>query len=204
MIIPLLAYVQKSDKIKIYSYCLTVLFIIQILIPYLIKVFQPKLTWVYNIDVSYIIYIFAGYIIHNYIFKKNIKLLIYFAGFICLMIHIIGTHILTFKYKKVITLHKRYLNLPCFLYSCSLFLFIKEFSPIIFKYINNKYINKIGSLTIGPFFLHIPIIKTFSLLFKPDIYDFNYRLFGGIIICIISLFLTFWMKKIPLIKHLVP
>ena len=59
MIIPLLAFVEKSNKIKIYSYCLATLFISQSLVPYLINLFQSELVWIYNINVDQLLYIFA-------------------------------------------------------------------------------------------------------------------------------------------------
>ena len=76
MIIPLLAYVEKSKKIEIYFYCLIILLFFQIFFPYIIQIFSLNLTWIYSIKVGYLIYIFAGYIIHNYIFLKPIKLVI--------------------------------------------------------------------------------------------------------------------------------
>ena len=71
LIIPLLAFVEKSKKIKIYSYCLVTLFISQALVPYLINLFQSELAWIYNIKVDQLIYIFAGYIIQNYKSIRN-------------------------------------------------------------------------------------------------------------------------------------
>ena len=41
MIIPLIAFVEKSKKIKIYSFCFVTLLITQVLIPYLIQLCQP-------------------------------------------------------------------------------------------------------------------------------------------------------------------
>ena len=207
MIIPLLAYVEKSQKIKIYSYCFITLMITQVLIPYLISLFQPNLIWVYNIKVGDIIYVFAGYIIHNYSFKKELKLIIHFLGIAGLLIHIFGTQILTIRYKKIIHLHKGYLNLPCLMYSCSLFLFIKEHSYLLFKIVNRKIINKIGSLTIGPFFMHVPIMQVYNKIFTINTFGLTYRLFGGVficVICVICLLITNLLKKIPFIKCLVP
>ena len=132
------------------------------------------------------------------------KLLIYLLGIISLLIHIIRTKILTIRYKKVITLHKGYLNLPCIIYSCSLFLLLKEYNYLLFKIFDKKIINKIGSLTIGPFFIHLPVIDLCRNIFKINIFSFSYRLFGGIIITIICLIITFFLKKLPLIKYLVP
>ncbi len=138
LIIPLLAFVEKSKKIKIYSYCLVTLFISQALVPYLINLFQSELAWIYNIKVDQLIYIFAGYIIQNYKFSNLTKLKIYFFGIAGLLIHFFGTQILTIKYNKISYLHKGYLNAPCVVYSCASFLFIKENSHLIFKIINKN------------------------------------------------------------------
>ena len=204
LIIPLITFVEKEQKLKIYTYCFVTLLLSQAFIPYLINVFHLNLVWIYKINVGYLIYIFAGYIIQNYKFYKIEITIIYFLGIFGLLIHIIGTKILTLKYKRIILLHKGYLNLPCILYSSSVFLFIKENSNLLFKFINKKFINKISSLTIGPFFMHLPLIQLFRKYFKINVYSLNYRLFGGIIICIICLIITFILKKIPLINYLVP
>ena len=204
MIIPLIAFVEKSQKIKIYSYCFITLLIGQIFIPYLIKLIQPKLVWIYIIKVDKIIYIFAGYIIQNLKFSYSTKLILYFVGIICLMIHFYGTQILTIKYRKIVRLHKGYLNFPCVIYSCSLFLFIKENCYILFKLINKNNINKIGTLTFGPFFLHMIIKDTYDKYFKPNRLSIIYRLFGGIIIFFICLILTYFLKKIPFVNYIVP
>ena len=75
MIIPLIAYVDKSKKIELYSYCFITLIITQSLIPYLIKIFEPNLLWIYTFNPGYIIYIFPGYIIQNYKFPVIFKLI---------------------------------------------------------------------------------------------------------------------------------
>ena len=204
MIIPLIAYVDKSKKIKIYSYCFIILLISQVLIPYLIILFEPQLFWPYRIDVNMIIYIFAGYIIQNYKYSHTQKKIIYILGVFGLVIHIYGTQILTIKYRRISSLHKGYLNFPCIIYSCSSFLFIKENSHFLFKLINRKYINKIGALTLGPFFLHLPIKDAYDKYFQPNHFTLTYRFFGGIVLFIICLILTIIIRQIPFGKYLIP
>lgn len=204
MIIPLLAYVDLSKKIKIYSYCFILLFITQILIPYIIKVFHLKIVLIYQIKIGHLIYIFGGYIINHYKFSFFSKIFIYLIGISGLLIHFFGTKILIIRYKRTILLHKGYLNLPCLLYSCSTFLFIKENCHLLFKLINSKYINKIGSLTMGPFFLHFPVIDTLNKFFKINKLSLRYRFFDGIFIGCICFILSAIIRKIPLIKNLVP
>lgn len=132
------------------------------------------------------------------------KLIIYLLGISSLLVHIIGTKILTLRYKRIILLYKGYLNLPCILYSCSLFLLLKEYNYLLLKFINRKIINKIGTLTIGPFFMNLPIIDICKKYFKINIFSLTYRLFGGILIGLICLIIASILKKIPLIRYIVP
>ena len=181
MIIPLLAYVEKSKKIKIYSYCFFSLLITQSLIPYLMNILNIYLYWPYKIDAGYIIYIFSGYLIQNYIFSFRMKVVIFVFGFISYLIQLIATLVLSLKYNRLIQKHFGYLTFPTIIYCNSLFLFIKEYCFLLFKFVNKKIINKIGSLTIGPFFLHWPVIDFFNkypfLLFNINIFTF----YGGTI-----------------------
>ena len=201
---PLISYIEKKNKVKIYTYGFILLLVCKILVPYLINVFNLEIIWIYYFPFDYMIYIFAGYIIHNYKFQIKYKILIYFLGILGFLLMLLGTQILTIKYQRIDNRHKGYENLSCVLYSCSLFLFIKEYSYLIFKIINKKFINKIGTLTFGPFFLHMYIRNHIKELFNINIYNFYYRFFGGIAICSLCLIITALLKKIPLIKYLVP
>lgn len=113
-------------------------------------------------------------------------------------------HYLTFKYKKVDRTQINYQILPIVLYSCSVFLFIKDNFVHLFKFININYIYKIGSLSMGPFFLHFMFIWGFPYLFKINQNHFNYRFFGSFVISILCFIITAIIKKIPFIKYLTP
>ena len=205
MVIPLIAYVQKINKIQIYSYCFLILLINQSIIPYLLKFNRNNIViWPYNYDSGYIIYVFAGYIIQNHRFEKKYKILIYISGSIGLFMRLFIAHYLTFKYKEVDRTQINYQNVSIVFYSCSVFLFIKENCNHLFKIININYIYKIGSLSLGPFFLHYMIIWSLPYLFNINKNHFNYRFFGAFIISIICFMITAVIKKIPFIKYLIP
>lgn len=205
MVIPLIAYVQKINKIQIYSYCFLILLINQSIIPYLLKFNRNNIViWPYNYDSGYIIYVFAGYIIQNHRFEKKYKILIYISGSIGLFMRLYIAHYLTFKYKEVDRTQINYQNVSIVFYSCSVFLFIKENCNHLFKIININYIYKIGSLSLGPFFLHYMIIWSLPYLFNINKNHFNYRFFGAFIISIICFMITAVIKKIPFIKYLIP
>lgn len=203
MLIPLFAYVEKSIKLRIYTYFF-ILLITQSIIPYLITLFANKMIYIYKINIGYMIYIFAGYIIHNHNFSRLSKKFIYILGIFSFFIHLLGTNILTFRYNRIITIHKGYLNLPCILYSCSFFIFIKNYSYLFYNIIDIKYINIIGSLTLGPFFIHLAVKETIDKFFKFDEL-INYSvLLSSFIIFSICLFISAILKKIPILKILVP
>ena len=204
MLIPLLAFIEKTKKIRIYTYYFFLLLSTQAFIPYIISLYGNKIVWIYKLNIGYLIYIFGGYIIHNYSFSTNAKIKIYILGIISFLIHLNGTKILTFRYKRIITLHKGYLNLPCILHSSSFFLFVKDNYYLITKIINKKYIQKIGSLTLGPFFMHLTVKETISKFIKiQKAISFN-LLFHSLFIFSICIILSLFLKKIPLLKILVP
>ena len=83
MIIPLISFIEKSNKIKIYSYGLLIIIINTSTIPYLINIFyyysnllnksnqssiNVIIKWPYNFNSGYVIFLFAGYIIQNILF----------------------------------------------------------------------------------------------------------------------------------------
>lgn len=204
MFIPLVAYIEISNRIRIYTYYFFLLLFTQSFIPYLIVLIGKNIIYIYKINVGYLVYIFAGYIIHNHKFSRLTKIIIYLAGIFSILIHLIGTNILTFKYNRIIQIHRGYLNLPAIFHSCALFLFIKENSYIIFKILDKNLINRIGSLTLGPFFLHLVIRETIDKFFKFDIFINYSLLLSSFVVFFICILLSAILKKIPLLNLLVP
>ena len=204
MLIPLLAYEEKKNRQKIYIYYFFFLLITQTIIPYLISLFGKKIVYIYKLDIGYLFYIFAGNIIHETKLSNKIIIIIYLLGVSSFIIQLIGTKTLSFKYKKIITLHKGYLNLPCIIYSCSLFLFLKENYHLFFSKLSIKYINKIGSLTLGPFFMHLPIQETIEkFTYFNKILSFH-LLFKSFAIFSISIALSLLLKRINILNFLIP
>lgn len=204
MLIPLIAFVEKSYKMKICIYYFFLLLITQSLIPYLINLFHVKIVWIYSLNIGYLIYIFSGYIIHNYNFSKYQKYIIYILGLLSFFIHFFGTLIIFYKKGNNYRLHKGYLNVPSILYSCSLFLLIKDNSLLFSGKHFSKFVNRLGSLTFGPFFLHNPLNDTIRL--KSGFYksiSFN-TLFHSLFVFLLCLIISLILKHIPILKYLVP
>ena len=174
--IPLIAYIEKTNKIKIYTYGLIIIVINNSTIPYILKMIPQfpnifntngknfDILWPYNLETGYIVYLFAGFIIHNYKFNKICKYILYILGILGLFIRLIISHHLTLKYKIPDSTQINYLNLPIVIYSCSIFLFIKENCKYLFNIIKKIYIIKISSLSMGPFFFTLYHYMDFTAL----------------------------------------
>ena len=108
------------------------------------------------------------------------------------------------KNKKPDRTEINYVNITIVIYSCSVFLFIKEYSFIIFKIISADFLNKISELSMGPFFPHYLIIWTLPHLFKFNKYSLTYRFLGSFIISFLCFLITAIIKKIPIIRNLTP
>lgn len=63
---------------------------------------------------------------------------------------------------------------------------------------------KISSCSFGVYLIHKIIMEIQIVFFNIDIYSWQWRSFGVITTYIISLFIILGLKKIPIIKKLVP
>ena len=141
--IPLFASVDKMKRIATYKYLIIVALIFNCILPFINTVFGLGLSMRLSVYVcaEYTIYVLLGYVIDNIEINKKKRYIIYFFGIIGLLTHIIGTYKLSYAANTIIKTYKGYTNLPCILYSVSIYIFIKNIS---LRFKNYKIINFIG------------------------------------------------------------
>lgn len=206
LIIPFISCIQKEKRQKIFKYSIIMAFIFNSMLPLLTKILNISYNSAYYLPtfMGYVIYILIGYYINNYDIKKKNRIIIYSSGIIGLFIHTVMTQILSFKYGYIVTTYKGYLNVPTILYSSAVFL--------LFKNIKNKkltitldYLTSIISdTTFGIYLIHYYLIDIAIKVFNVNIFSIYYRVFGGIIIFLVSSVIIKNMKKIPIVKNCVP
>ena len=201
--IPLFSSVNKDKKEKIFIYLAIIGFIFNSLIPFVISVFHLGYSFGITLDVcsGYLLFIIIGYLLDKKDLKIQYRIIIYFLGLFGLLIHIFGTYFLSIDANRIIDTYKGYCNVPCILYSISIFVFIKE----LCKKINtNRFIDILGKYTFPIYLMHWYILDIYNYIFKINTLSIYHRMFSPFIIVLICIGITYIIRKIPFLKKIVP
>lgn len=204
--IPLFASVTKEMRIRVFSYVIILAFILHYLIPFLCTVFNFNYYNRVGIGVGdgYLMYVLLGYVLSKISLSKKHRFIIYALSIFGFLMHLVGTYVLSTAAGTVISTYKGYVNVPCALYSIGVFVFLKEVGS---KLKNEKIISiieKLSSYTFALYLLHWFIIDFSTHIFTIDITSIWYRLLGPIIISAICIAIAWLIRKIPILKAIIP
>ena len=206
-VIPIFAHIEKCKKVFLYLLVIVLSFIINSLIPFLNNIFSLNLNYnlSFNIGSQALFYALVGYLISKVNITKRLQIIIAVISFLGLMLHIFGTYYLSINAGKIVDIYKGYYNVPCILYSLGIFIFIKNISDNVF---NNKVLNKIifflKDYTFAIYLLHWFILDIFVYLAKPNMKYVINRLSLPFIIIPLCILITYVIRKIPILKRILP
>ena len=215
LVMPLLAHVQQEKKVKIFAYIAVVGFIINMLIPFVLKLINRdpavNLAWRWSIPVvsNYLWFVFAGYVLHKIEIPLKFRLIIYALAIAGLLVHIFGTAALSSADGKINDFYKNYENLPCVLYSLGIFVLFKYGVRKIQREKLNRVIFWLQAYTLEMYLLHrilFPLVREFMSKIFPSIgvYSMAFTFLMAAILIPLCIMITFILRKIPIIKHVVP
>ena len=215
MIIPLFASVKKEKRIKIFTYLIGISFVINFIVPFglslLNRYAEINFEWTYKIYVGfeYLFYVLVGYVIHKTDIKLKHRLIIYVVAIAGLLTHIIGTYYATLNSGRVSVdqFFKGYYNLPCAVYSIGIYLFIKQASAKIKNKKAVDFFSCMQGYTFPIYLIHRYYLDIFEKhsdvlnLYRDSlIYVFS----TTIMALILSVLTTMILRKIPILKRIVP
>ena len=208
MSIPLFSAVAKENKKNTFLYLVVMGFVINCLIPF-IRLFFDFIPYngafTLNVVGGYILYILIGWLLHNCNIKGLFKVSIYILAVCGLLIHMIGTYMLSRQDGEINRTFKGYNAVPCILYSVGIFVFIKTISPYILK---NKLIFKIINIlkkyTFGIYLIHWFVINSITRLFDLNVVSIEYRLILPFVVVIVCVIIIKLLRMIPIIKYIIP
>lgn len=204
--IPLFAAIPKELKVKIFSGFVGIAFVLNSLIPFLCNIFNIGYYNYLTVPVAteYLMYVLLGYILHNVDFTKTARILIYVLSVVGLLMQIIGTYTLSVNAGSIIQTFKGYYNVPCILYSVGVFVFFKQLGA---KIKNEKIISileRFSSYTFAIYLLHWFVMNMITRHLNVNTFSMVYRLGAPVAIVSICIILTWLIRKIPVIKKLIP
>lgn len=203
---PLFAGVKNELKNTVYLWLAGIAFAFNIVFPFIIKLLDINYTFPLTLTVGsgYLFYVMVGYLIYKNDIPLKARIFIYIMSIGGLLIHIIGTYTLSMEQGSIVETYKGYVAVPCVLYSVGIFIFIKQLSLILkskkFWWLISILSKYTFSLYLLQWFIlhyinHYTSINTLSML---------YRLGAPFIIFAIVIVVTYVLRKIPILRHIVP
>lgn len=167
------------------------------------------LAWNYNLSMQtvsgWLIFPIIGYLFATTDFTKIQRIIIYVLALFSATLRYFGTVLLT---RESGVLNKTfYGDIAYFsvMLACGVFVFFK-YNNIIKKLENNdkisKIISKISSCSFGVYLMHMLIFRFLGRYI--EVYHWQWRLLVPFVIYFIALITTYILKKIPVLKYIVP
>ena len=205
--IPLLSLLIEKDNRKTLWLTIVLFIIFNSFLPNVLCLFGIYYNNSFSVQFGgYIVYVLLGYLLSTEDINKKYKYLIYAIGIIGLIFRYITTFIFSKEAGSVVTTTWGYTQWHCIFLSTSVFLLFKDskINNIAAKPNITKAISKIASCSFGIYLIHFIIRHCYIVLFDINVYAWHFRVFGALVVYIISLCIILIMKKIPIINKLVP
>ncbi len=196
--IPIFAAIPRADKMKVFPIAIIFGLLFNCTLPLLVKLLHITVSiplYMYAAS-GYLIYLFLGYYIANHSFSKSGKLAIIIAGLCGIGIQLFGTYYLSLKAGTLIDTFKGYLNIPCVVYSCMIFLLAKEYGNKVMEKCRTLF-SFLGKYTMAVYLLHWFVMSSLGLLFNFDVTSVLYRLLMPFAVYALSVGIAFVVRKIP-------
>lgn len=203
LIIPILANVQQEKKEKLYSVIIMIMLVLNVILPFINNVFKLELQIPIQVNLASngMLYVLIGYVLSKKELKKSMRIIIYVLGIIGLLVHVLMTQKLSLDAGRIIDTYKGYWNIPCIAYSVAIFIFIKQIAEKIkFK----KMFTFLAKYTFELYLMQYFIYTVVQKLTKWDTHAIVYRLGMPFIVIAITIIITWILRKIPVIKKIVP
>lgn len=205
--IPLFAAVDKTKKMNIVKYLLWMCMIVNITVPFFNSILNLGLQWPYRIAVAsgYIFWTLGGYYIYNNPLSKYRKLVIYILASIGLLMHIVGTYMLSISAGSIQSLYKGYYNVPCVLYTFGVFVLLKDVSEWIWQIVwVRKIIEIMGRYTFAVYLIHWFVLRIVNGMVSINTKSISYRLLMPYAVYTVIVFFVWCLRKVPGLRKIVP
>ncbi|WP_304747869.1 acyltransferase [Dubosiella newyorkensis] len=206
--IPFIAFLEQDKKLTVFKIYILFYIVMNAALPFFNNVFQLGLNltqWRIPILEGFMVYPLLGYVINNIQLTKRFRHIIYFIGLFSLILIIFGTYYESIKINAINEIFKGYLNLPCILYSLSMFCFLREIFP---KIKNNKmvylFIKWLRPYTFSIFLIHFFFLDSIERFLSIDQRSIIYRLIGPFVVIILSVCFAYIIRLFKYGKFILP
>ncbi len=201
---PLLSAVEH--KKEAFGYAIIVGLVLEYALPYYTMLTGEVLLVDYKVPMfgGYIIYLLIGYYIDHYEIPKFGRFIIYGLGLYSVWLLTVDTYFKSNAIGSLDGVHKGVLNLPVLLYASAIFLLCKRLSGTKVEGVLYKISKPIMGTTFGVYLMHRGLLELFAKTNMPGMETVPFRIFGAIILLVVTSIIVKIMQKIPIVKWIVP
>lgn len=210
-LIPIFSFfTEKQEQRKVLKAIVIFIFIFRAILEPLCIIFDTTFPTIFNYCLnqnSYIMFLLLGFLLSTSDLNKKKRIIIYVLGILSALIRYWYTYYFSIQTGEVNQNLFDYCSAVSVMLAVAVFIFIKQvnWNKVIKKVkINTNVLSKISSCSLGIYLIHMLVKNELTNLLKLDIYSIYYRTFGAIILYIICLIIVYIIKKIPIIKKIVP
>ncbi len=207
MCIPLLAAVPKEKRRVLFTYLAVACFVVNGVVPFFIRTFLLGVRWPLSIGVGsgYLLYLFIGYLLKEYETKRWQRLCIYAAALGGLFLYSYGTQVLSFEAGRIVDTLKGATNITSVCYATGVFVLFRQVGN---RLMDVKWLSKtvyvLKDYTFCVYLMHMPILQGIKGLFDFDTRSILWRVGGFLVIVPLCMALTWVLRKIPIVRSIVP
>lgn len=206
MCLPLFSLAADKKNIKIIEYVCVLGFVFNSVLPLVNRFVIPVYGGLTPVIVTgYVVFVFMGWLIKNKDYTKKARILIYMSGIFGAALMFFGTYIVSKKSGETDTLFMDYTSIACLPMSAAVFTAAKYIKwERLFRVIPEKFIRALSSLSLGIYVTHMLVLYAFDKVTVFAEHPVYYSVFMPFIAYIICAALSFVIKKIPILKHIMP
>ncbi len=207
MTIPILSVLVKEKYEKEIFYIILCILLFQSIISPMCNILNIQYPVVFsymNGGFGYIIFVFLGYLLAHKDFKKYSKI-IYILTILCWGIR--------YFYTCYYSIHENFINKDLFNYlgiisvipAIAVFMLVKNIKwDLIISFKIEKVIKFLSTCSFGVYLIHIVLKSKLTHMFHLDTYALSYRLIFPLLLYLLCIIIIFFIKKIPILKKIVP
>ena len=206
--IPFLGMIDFEKRKRCYTYLFLFAFITESFIPFVLTLLNIEISDYITSPVSggFLLYPLLGYLI-EYCYKLNFKqrLIVYVLGAISWFFLFFFVIHWSIRDGAINNVWGGYLNVPTIIYSVAIFVFFKyEALKLFKKRQNNIFIPQVASLGLGVYLIHIYFVNRIPRILNISNETLVWRIVGPLFLYCLCIVVVSCMKKVPIIKYLVP
>ena len=210
-IIPVLSvFTEKEEYRKILKAILAFLFVFKAVINPICLIFNIELPTIFSFCLEpsgYIMFLILGYLLSTTNISKNKRIVVYILGILSIFIRYFYTYFMSEQAGKLNTDLFDYCSAVSVLLAIAVFVFVKnvKWEKIINKlHIKPNFLAGLSACSFGVYLIHKLIRDQVTTVFNLDMHSIWYRTVGAILLYIISVIIVYIIKKIPILKKIVP